>query len=301
MSLLSDTNHTPQRVYALLRLLAAQDGPLAYDAIVRWLKPRWRGGSHPAADEDANIRQLVGATTSLGLIESRARSLYALTAPAPETHQAFADEVHDRLVALEFDHPDSIMLEAFAAMVVVTERQGGVTWIDQNAKDRADMINEAVIASPTGADDDPARRFNSTKSPPWKRWMVFLGLASPMPKSDLYPYPAERLDRELARMRNNGDLPRTIEVEDFLALIGKRMPYLDGGRLFLASAKRIGLPPLNRQVSRVLSGVLRDLHDDGVLVLDTVGDARDTYVLAPEPHPVRAIKTVTLHGDSDHG
>ena len=43
MSLLSDTNYSPQRIYALLRLLEAQDGQLGFDNIRTWLKPTMRG------------------------------------------------------------------------------------------------------------------------------------------------------------------------------------------------------------------------------------------------------------------
>ena len=131
--------------------------------------------------------------------------------------------------------------------------------------------------------------------------MIFLGLGVPMPRSDFYPYPAQRLRREISRLRSEESLPKVMEVEAFIGRIVERMPYLDGGRLFLSSVERVRLPPLGRRVSRVLSGTLRDLHDDKRLVLDAIGDAKETYALAPEPHAVRNIKAVTLEGQANNG
>lgn len=296
MSLLSDTNHSPQRIFSLLRLLEAQDGQLHFDSIRKWLKPTVRGFEQKGSEEDTNIRQLLGATTSLGLIESPTQNQYKLAAPVPPTLDEFADTIHDRLVALEMSHADSIVLEAFAAMVVLTEAEQGTTWLDLNATDRAAKINAAVRVSETDEDDENKRRFNATKYAPWKRWMIFLGLGVPMPSSDLYPYPAQRLEREISRLRANESLPMTLEVEAFIGRIAERMPYLDGGHLFQASADRLPLPRMRRVVSRVLSGTLRDLHDDKFLVLDAIGDAKDTYALTQEPHAVRNIKAVTLEG-----
>jgi hypothetical protein len=300
MSLLSDTNYSPQRIFALLRLLEAQDGQLGFDSIRVWLKPTIRGIDQRVSDENTNIRQLLGATASLGLIETPSQNQYKLTAPVPPTIGAFADLVHDRLVALELSHPDSIVLEAFAAMVVLTEAELGTSWLDMNAKDRAARINAAVRAAETDEDDDEKRRFNATKSSPWKRWMIFLGLGVPMPRSDLYPYPTQRLAREIVRMRSEDTIPKVLEVEAFIGRIAERMPYLDNGRLFLTSMDRVRLPPLGRRISRVMSGALRDLHDDKRLTLDAIGDAKQSYALTQEPHAVKSIKAVTLEGQADH-
>jgi hypothetical protein len=301
MSLLSDTNHSPQRIYALLRLLEAQDGQLGFDSIRAWLKPRVRGVEQKASEENTNIRQLVGATASLGLIKSPSLNQYRLAAPVPSTIEAFADTVHDRLVTLDMSHADSIVLEAFAAMVVLTEAEGGTSWLDDTAKDRAAKINGAVRTAETEEEDEEKKRFNPTKYSPWKRWMIFLGLAVPMPRSDLYPYPAQRIGREIARMRSDEIIPGALEIEAFIGHIAERMPYLDSGRLFLASIERLRMAPLGRRISRVLSGTLRDLHDDKGLVLNAIGDAKETYALTQEPHAVRNIKAVTLEGQANNG
>src|SRR3546814_15946779 len=117
MSLLSDTNHSPQRIYAVLRLLDAQDGQLGFDAIRTWLKPTIRGIEQKGSEEDTNIRQLLGAAASLGVIDSPAQNQYKLTAPAPATIEYFADAPHARMVGLDMDHPACYVLAAFAATV----------------------------------------------------------------------------------------------------------------------------------------------------------------------------------------
>ncbi|RWX60156.1 hypothetical protein EN780_32735 [Mesorhizobium sp. M4B.F.Ca.ET.089.01.1.1] len=187
---MSDTNYSPQRIHALLRLLDAQGGQLSFDSIVTWLKPTMRGVELRGSEsEHINIRQLIGAANSLGMIDNPAQNQYRLSGPVPASLEGFADAVHDRLIGLEWDHADSIVLEAYAAMVVLTEAEQNTGWLEVNAKDRAQRINNAVRHGTGDDDGESNKRFNATKSSPWKRWMIFLGLGLPMPKGDLYPLP----------------------------------------------------------------------------------------------------------------
>jgi post-segregation antitoxin (ccd killing protein) len=300
VSLLSDTNHTPQRVFALLRLLEAQRGELDFETIRTWFKPEVRE-SDQRSSEDVNIRQMLGAATSLGTIELAGQNLYRLNGRCPKSLESFADLVHDRLAAADKDHPDSIVLEAFAAMVAVTEKKQGTAWLDENAKARAAAINDAVRRDSNEDEDENSLRFNSTKVAPWKRWLVFLGLGISMPKGDLYPYPAPRLVREINRARAAESLPDRFEIEPFMNFVATRMPYFDGGRLFQAATEQIRLPPLGRRLSLVLSGALRDLHDDKRLKLETIGDAKQSYSLTGEPHTIRNVAAVQLTMDAAHG
>lgn len=302
MSLLSDTNHSPQRIYSLLRLLHAQGGELAFENIKTWFKPIVRGVEQRGSEgEHVNIRQMLGAATSLGMIETTAQNRYRLCAPAPETLAGFADAVHDHLAHVAWDHPDSIVLEAFAATVAVTEIEQGTAWLEGHAKDLAARINAAVRSDTDQSEDESNRRFNSTKASAWKRWMIFLGLGIPMRKVDFYPYPVQRLAYEVARARVEPRATGKLEISAFMTLIAERLPYLDGGRLFEASRERTRLPALERRVSRVLSGALRDLHDDQRLKLETVGDAKESYALTNEPHAVRNVKAVDFASEPGNG
>src|SRR3546814_6119159 len=53
------------------------------------LKPTIRGIEQKGSEEDTNIRQLLGAAASLGVIDSPAQNQYKLTAPAPATIEDF--------------------------------------------------------------------------------------------------------------------------------------------------------------------------------------------------------------------
>ena len=271
----------------------AQGGELDFDAIRNWFKPNFRGLDQRLIEgEHSNIRQMLGAATSLGLIDSNSQNRYRLVSSAPTSLEAFADDVHDRLIAVDWSDTDSIVLEAYAAMIAITEQEQGTTWLNLSAKDRAARINAAVRREGDEGDDESKKRFNSTKAAPWRRWIIFLGLGLPMPKGDLYPYPVPRLERELERARATNGMGDDAEIEPFIELIANRMPYLDGGRLFQSAADQIPLPPLERRITRVLSGALRDLHDDKRLLLETIGDARQTYAMTGEPHAVKNIKAV---------
>lgn len=291
MSLLSDTQYTPQRIYSLLRLLEAQDGPMGFDTIVTWFKPRARGFEQRGNEEDqSSIRQLIGATTSLGFIESPSQNRYRLSIVVPATLEGFADLAHEHLIGVGWDDADSVVLEAYAAVVVLTELDQQTSWLDAVAKDRAARINAAIRPGEPGKDGKVPDRFNATKYSPWLRWMTFLGLGFALPKGEFYPYPVQRLQRELARART----AKPFDVRDFMVLVAGWMPYLDGGRLFAASAEQARLAPRERSVSRVLSGAFRDLHDDKRITLETIGDAAQTYALASEPHAIRSVKTITV-------
>ena len=122
-----------------------------------------------------------------------------------------------------------------------------------------------------------------------------------MPKGDLYPYPVARLEREIARLRRAGVLNDETEIETFLEAIAARMPYFDSGRLFEASAGQIRLPPMGRRLSRVLTGALRDLHDDKRITLQTIGDAKESYAMTGEPHIVKSVKAVRIVTEQAHG
>jgi hypothetical protein len=304
MSLLSDTTHTPQRVFALLRLLDAQGGELDFETIKTWFKPtqlRETDQRGSEDDKDSNIRQMLGAATSLGMIEPAGHNRHRLSGRVPDSLEAFADLAHDRLAGASNDHPDSIVLEAFAAMLAVTEFEQSTAWLDATALDRAARIHKAVRRDSDESNDENSLRFNRTKIPPWKRWIIFLGLGISMPKGDLYPYPVLRLAREIDRARAEESVADSFEIEPFMDFVATRMPYLDRGRLFQSAAEQIRLPPLERRLSRVLSGALRDLHDDQWLTLETIGDAKQSYSLTGEPHAVRNVATVRLTANPAHG
>lgn len=301
MSLLSDIQHSPQRIYSLMRLLAAQ-GPMDFETLVAWMKPQARGFDLRGSDDadHRGVRQMIGAASSLGLVTSTSTNQYALAVDTPPDLAGFADLVHDRLVALPDANVDTIVLEAYAAVVVLTEIDQSTRWLEAVGKDRAKRINSVVRPGARNKDGELIDRFNDTKIAAWTRWMVFLGLGFALPKGPFYPYPTQRLEREFARGQAGGGAA-ALEVDDLLLFLAERMPYLDGGRLMAACVTQARLAPLERTFSRVLSGALRDLHDDRRLVLAPVGDASQMYALTREPHVIRAFKTLSVQSETAHG
>jgi hypothetical protein len=78
------------------------------------------------------------------------------------------------------------------------------------------------------------------------------------------------------------------------------MPYLDGGALLNETLARAGASA-PRQLTRVLSVALRDLHDEGRLVMGLLGDSSDMIQLAPDPrHKTQTVAFFNLKTELAH-
>ena len=289
MSLLSSTQGTPERVWSLLRLLAAHEGTLGREDITGWLSPPFVQGKSRREITGEPDGQAIGAATSLGFVKREALS-YSLSSSAAANYPEFADQVHAHLRTIDKDDPDYVVLETFAWVVAEIENRQSTAWVGSSPQEFADAVEHAI-----GADDSSGeRRFNSTKIAPWRRWILFLGLGSDFPTSiGFYPYVADRLARELFA----SNLPREVELPaaDVLAEISQKMPYLDDGVLFVQMATRANVRLPDRRLSRLLSAALRDLNDDGLISLLLTGDASDLFALAPDgQHPIQTLQTIKL-------
>jgi hypothetical protein len=277
MSLMTDTQGTPERVWSLVGLLRAHDGELGREAIKTWLDPFGTDTKGTA------IQNTIGAGASLDLIEpDRAAGTVRLVADdLPDTLSGFADRIHGKLVQTPLDHANSVVLEAYAWFVATCAREKGTTWIERES---ADSLTERIRVDLTPEGEEG--RFNKTRYPRWRDWIGFMGLGLdlPIPRGQsFYPSVTTRLDREMAVLRERFGTDAEISAENFLTALTERMPYLDGGELFQTATKRIRWSPPARQLSIVLSTALRDLDDDGVLELKMYGDAPNAFTLHPDP------------------
>jgi hypothetical protein len=295
MSLLSDTQGTPDRVLSLLQLLAAHDGRLPRAEVLAWLNPAFvhgtpRSNASPAAD------QTIGAALSLNFI-SQADDGYRLEDGLEvETLDALADLTHQRLLSLDPTHPDAVLPQAFAFIAARAEQARGTAWLHNTTNK---LLGEAINAALPERTDTAAegRRFNEYKLPPFWRWTILQGLALDLPGQGPHPYVAPRLALELAR----ADLPRGEElpVRALLDVVAERMPYLDGGPLYRAAAEKLDLPAQARALSPLLSTALRDLHEEGVLTLGARADAAGLVSLADDRFsPIKAVQFVVLAQES---
>ncbi|MCH4267457.1 MAG: hypothetical protein LKF80_03550 [Brevundimonas sp.] len=292
MSLLTDTQGTPERVWSAVCITAAEGGKISRDDLWAWLNPDFiQSGQPRQASGDAH-RQTVGAASSLGLLTLEAGQ-YVLDGQVSTDYSAYADDVHDRLCASGREDPNFLMLETYAWLGLAADARG-TEWAA--ASDFADHVEEA-LGDPTAGDG--ARRFNSTKQAPWRRWMRLIGLAVELPtRLGFHPNVTHRLRVELERAELPVGTP--LPAAEVMTAIGRRMPYLDRGTLRADIAARCGLANDPARVSRLMSTALRDLHDDGVIELVSRGDATGYVDLSPDPfHPVQSVLTITLSGRQD--
>ena len=284
MTLLSSPQGTPERVWSLVAGLAALGGTSSRATYDSLLNPGFERDGAEVKAKATLASDAHNAALSLALVDG-ARDQVSLEGALPDSFAGFADLVHDRLIGLASGDGDAVILEGSAWMVAESDRQNGVQWIYQAGREEfAELANAGL----TG------KEMNSTKAVAWRRWLAFLGLGVPTPterSAPDFPSPAMRILRELERaeIAVGSGLP----AAEFVALIARRMPYLDRGRLFTQACQRIGhAAPANR-LSPLLSTALRDLHDDQSLRLVPSGDAADRIRLSEDSsHAIDTFTTV---------
>ncbi|KIG17584.1 hypothetical protein DB30_03065 [Enhygromyxa salina] len=203
--------------------------------------------------------------------------------PAPNGMEAFLDLVHARLCDPQ-NEADDVLFRAYACVVLETERTGNTDWLAQSSAAIATSINRILAHGESGAQ----RVFNNTKAPAWRAWMVALGLAieggNTLPY--LFPQPAQRLIRELPAIADAHGRGVEIPAATFMAEMGRRMPYLDGGQVYARVAAQFAEVHSWRLragwVTTVVSEALRDLHDEGTIELVARADAADALSLHRE-------------------
>jgi hypothetical protein len=275
MSLLTDTQGSPNRVFGLLRLLSEAGAPIPLETVAGWLTPRNKIGNAEVPRPKDAFGQTLGAARSLNLIEDG--TPVTLSVGVPSTIQEFADLVHRHLSSSTDEDANSVVLKVYAWFVLRADRQvGGLHRI----------VSQELVAEIDGAfsraDDKEARTFNTTKLAPWVRWVSFLGLGMDLPSTLFFPSPVERVLRELRGIAGKMEFDRKLDFRDVQRELSMRMPYLDGGALFSEMAERTGWRP--KTVSRVLSSALRELHQEGEIRLTALGDSAKRIPFANDPN-----------------
>lgn len=301
MSLLSDTQGSPERVWSLLGLLTSHGGELERDQVLEWLVPTIRrvsGGSATltALPNRSAAQQTIGAAVSLGLVESSSNLVRLLLAEVPANLDTFRDLVYSKLLQTTANDPDYLILEVFCWYVVRCESLGGTEWASELTRDAiADGVVKDLQTTDRGAD----RIFNATKVPFWRNWATFVGLGIEFPISStpsFHPYVYSRLATELKSLADTLGYDKELEATSFLDALALRMPYLDRGAMFRALSAAMKLPVRQSQISLILSTAIRELHDEGKLTVNAPGDATGTVQLAPDlVHKLKYIKTVTIN------
>jgi hypothetical protein len=290
MSVLSNPQGTPERVWSLVAGLAAMGKSASRGTYDGLLNPGYLKEGIENRAKDSLAANAHGAALSLELVEAGRDKAHLLIEP-PSDFSAFADHVHDHLAALSTGDPDAPILETYAWIAADSDRSGGTHWIYQCGREEfADRANSALVGE--GEDGKP---MNTTKLVPCRRWLAFLGLGIPLPLEGVpdLPSPIERISRELDR--GNLASGSVMDADDFVTWLAGRMPYLDRGRLYIQACQRIGHVPAATRLSPLLSSALRELHDEGVIQLILSGDAAERVRLAEEStHAFDAFSAVTI-------
>jgi hypothetical protein len=294
MSILSSTQGTPERVWSLIAALLASGGTLDRSEAADLLNPCFVQNGQIVRDDGFN--QTLGAATSLGAVEIDKSTLRLNSSCLINDFVTFSDWLHSHLVALDTDEKDAILLQTYAWVAVESQRQRSVQWIHDWTNDA--FVDAAKRALPEGSeDDDGAQRINTTKLPTWRRWLITLGLLVPMPlRLQAHPSADARVAREIIY----SEIERGIEIpaDEFLKILNRRLPYLDGGHMFLDVAKRLEYVPPPRQLSPLLSAALRNLHDERVIELRIRGDAGDVLRLSDAVHKMQSFHVVVVNPES---
>lgn len=288
MSVLARPQGLPERVWSLVGGLSALGGRAERSVVEELINPGFvKDGLFIQTKTDL-ARDTLGAASSLGLLVYDRAEGALLHEGGFASVDSLADHIHDWLCALGSEDTNKVLLEAYAWIAAESDRSGALGWIyDLDRKVFADRANEALVG-----DDEDGKPLNEFKVVAWRRWLGFLGLGVSLPLANVpdFPSPAGRIARELRR----AGIKSGTEMggQAFLKLLSERMPYLDGGRLYLQACERIGHVPRSRFVSPLLSAALRDLHDEGVVVLRPRGDATDALTLTDDSS--HAIQTLNL-------
>lgn len=297
MALLSATQGTPERLWAIVSIIAAHGGSMSRGDLQHWLKPRPGGRADEARDDKDRglVNQAVQAASGLGLVKSQQDQIELQVGSLPSDIGGFADLVHALLAEQPAGAPDGDLFDAFACAAVQTEKLGNRQWFsDWTATQIADLLTSALAPRAIETDD---QRFNSSRPPTWKRWLEFVGLAETlMPRTTLLSATV-RLERAIVA----SDLPKgeALGADEFLAWVATAMPYLDNGKLFVAAANRMGFAK-SPFLSRLLSAALRDLHEDGAIRLERPrGDGQVSVRLAADQFSdVQGFNAILLRKES---
>lgn len=286
MSLLTSTAHTPERVFGLLKLLNVLGGEASRDVV--------HAVMDPDAAEQTAFTQTLGAATSLGVIELDRDLVRSLVPTTPASHSDFSNLCYDRLLEAadgrnvddEGDN-NALLFSAYAIVALKSEQLRSLSWFcdDLDLDAFATEVRTAVAAS-----DSAGALFNRTKFAPWRRWMSNLGLLEEFDRNAVIPDVSRRLHAEIMR----SGLPELGPqgAMQFLAWTRTRMPFLPGGRVF---ASVTGQAPRPAECGVLLSAALRSLRDEGILRLNTVGDAAGQVKLSQDDaDPARSFSAINF-------
>jgi hypothetical protein len=281
VSLLSNPQATPERVFAVIELVHELGGTATSGQVLGWMQPT-------GSKAESAIKATLTVAVDLRLLSLDGDRYHVVGAPL--SWKSYADTVHHALATVEQHDADALLFEVLAWMVALDARQLAETTSGCTAATCAGKISDGL---PGGFADD-ARRFNPTKLTPWVRWMEFLGVGlDGGDQCHFIPFLADRMARELAALIVPGEDRAIGSVYPSLLA---RMPYLDHGPVFArVDPNRAHRGP--KELGDVSSRSWLELHVRRAIVVTTVGDSTHQMPLSTEIRgvsPFAAISNVRL-------
>ncbi len=120
------------------------------------------------------------------------------------------------------------------------------------------------------SDIERGNQLNSTKLSHYLRWYAYSGMGWYDPSKRFILDPTIRLLRILPKLFNGGS---RLDSSTFMTSLAQLCPELDGGALFNDMTSDL-YSPFNRVCTKALAVALRNLHDEGVIVLDCPKDSQ---------------------------
>ncbi len=143
----------------------------------------------------------------------------------------------------------------------------------------ADFNNELSLASDDG--------FNAEKVGPFEAWVETFGLGWIPAGFPVQPVPTDLLARDVPRAFKR----KSMDAHAFVRELATRWPFLDGGAIFRMIP---GHARFDTRLTPGLSAALRELHDAGVVTLETGHDVASDVKLADQQHSIMSFHKVVL-------
>jgi hypothetical protein len=198
-------------------------------------------------------------------------------------------ENEDQVLTSKLSKEDLSSIENFKRAIItrVVENKDLMFWkftswyvmrdsrvLNEKTKDLETAFNQEL-----NTEQDATFIYNETNINGWKTWAVFLGYGF-LNGGIVLPNLAVRLNNLLI-MDNKLQRNQYLAMADFMDWLQEGAPEVDGGVLSEMYRGKSSLPV--QHLSLGLSSGLRALHDQKVITLNYVRDARDTWHLTGAP------------------
>ncbi|MEJ8637439.1 protein DpdG [Streptomyces sp. MS2.AVA.5] len=280
MALFAASVPHPGEIWVVVRFLASQSGPVAYDTLRRFLEPHSRDSK-----KLGTVHYTLAALRSLGLAEESGDDQEWILAGAladlrSDDYAAFQGALRSAVLGLRGHQPAEIADDLRRALVWSLSRDPfseSFTWALVEVHHQGD------------APDGESVLLNGTRWSPFTAWATTLGLGAPAPHiGQRYIPDCTRAVQQVLQEHLPADAPA--DALDVLRLLREHLPVLPGGDISESSGYE---SPDDRAVGTALSFALMRGEHEKWLVMSSDSDAQQPIKLQdPERLSVRHCSSI---------